>query len=497
MKKSKKDTSQLNKKYLLFSVGAVLLCLAIFAIAQSVLMDDIFLAFIKHNMVYASEEISEIDFDKNNYEKILADIEAEENIYIEIYRPRDTLMYTTKSNNSIYDIGNTQSSKDSDTELKPRIMKILQRTENEDESYFELRQEYYATAEYIVYGRIFDDEDMALEIYYSADLIKENAEIASTVTFYLCIVVMFILITLSIRIGFMVFAPLNNMIAITKRMAKLDFSVKCPPYKIKDLNELSASINTLSGNLSIAMEKLQTENRKLETDILYERRLEKSRLSFISNVSHELKTPIAIIKGYAEGMKLGVGCDSTEEFCDIIIEESDKMNNLIIRLMEYMKLNSGAYKLYSTQFNLIEVLASCAESLQPRMDEKEIILDFRVNPDFVAQSDAVMVQNIFSNYLSNAISHADFDKIIMVTAEDKGKSYRIRVFNTGKQIPGTDIENIWQSFYRADKSHSREEGRFGLGLSFVATIQKMMGEKYGVENKTDGVEFWFDVKKKI
>ena len=110
---------------------------------------------------------------------------------------------------------------------------------------------------------------------------------------------------------------------------------------------------------------------------------------------------------------------------------------------------------------------------------------------------AVMVQNIFTNYLSNAISHIDFDRIIRVTATDVGTGYRIRVFNTGKPIPGTDIENIWQSFYRADKSHSREEGRFGLGLSFVATIQEMTGEKYGVENKKDGVEFWFDVKKKV
>ena len=194
---------------------------------------------------------------------------------------------------------------------------------------------------------------------------------------------------------------------------------------------------------------------------------------------------------------MGIGCDSTEEFCDIIIEESDKMNALIIRLMEYMKLSSGAYKLYSTEFNLAEVLAECAEGMSARIEEKEIQYICDINTDFIAFSDALMVQNIFTNYLSNAISHIDFDKIIRVTATDVGTAYRIRVFNTGKPIPGTDIENIWQSFYRADKSHSREEGRFGLGLSFVATIQEMTGEKYGVENKVDGVEFWFDVKKKV
>ena len=493
MKKRKRNSSQLNKRYSLISVGTVLLCIAIFAVVQSVLMEDIFFATARHNMAEAAEEIANIDFNKNDYEKILADIEGNGNLYIEIYRPRDTLIYTTNSNQAIYD--STDEVNDN-AELKPRIMKILNRLESVDDSYYEIRQEYFATAKYIVYGYFFGD-DMSLEVYYPVELVEENAETASRVMFYLCMIIMVLIITLSIRIGFMVFIPLRNMIVQTKRMANMDFSAKCPPHKIRDLNELSASINTLSRSLSRAMEELQSENRQLETDILYERKQEKVRRSFISNVSHELKTPISIIRGYAEGMKMGIGCDSTEEFCDIIIEESDKMNALIIRLMEYMKLSSGAYKLYSTEFNLAEVLAECAEGMSARIEEKEIQYICDVNTDFIAFSDALMVQNIFTNYLSNAISHIDFDNIIKVTATDVGTAYRIRVFNTGKPIPGTDIENIWQSFYRADKSHSREEGRFGLGLSFVATIQEMTGEKYGVENKVDGVEFWFDVKKKV
>jgi signal transduction histidine kinase len=494
MKKKKRNSSELNRRYSLISVGTVLLCVAIFALVQAVLMEDIFLFATKFDMSTAAEAIEKIDFSKKGYEKILADIEGDDNLYIEIYRPRDTLIYTTNSNLAIFDEkGEVQIDTDG---LKPRIMKILQRIEYSGDNYYEIRQEYFATARYLVYSH-FSDEDMSLELYYPYELIEDNAEIASTVTFYLCLMIIVMLITLSIHIGFMVFAPLRNMITQTRKMANLDFTAKCPPYKINDLNELSASINSLSRSLSIALEKLQSENRQLETDIRYERKQEKVRRSFISNVSHELKTPISIIRGYAEGMKMGIGCESTEEFCDIIIDESDKMNALIIRLMEYMKLSSGAYKLYSTEFNLAEVLAECAEGLSGRIEEKEIEYICHINTDFVAYSDALMVQNIFTNYLSNAISHIDFDKIIRVTATDVGTAYRIRVFNTGKPIPGTDIENIWQSFYRADKSHSREEGRFGLGLSFVATIQEMTGEKYGVENKKDGVEFWFDVKKKV
>lgn len=490
MKKTIANASELSRRYLLITVGVALLCVAMFLVAQTVLMDDIYYWVAKYKLINTSHEIAEIDFDAKGYDKRLSDIEANGNIYIEIYYPRDTLIYTTKTNAAIYD----SDSSVSEEELKPRIMKILQRTENEDNSYFEIRQEYFATAQYLVYGCFFDD-DMTLEMYYSIELIKENADIASRVIFYIGIVIMALVIWLSIYVGFMVFLPLRGMIASTKRMVNLDFSVKCPSYKINDLNELSASINTLGSSLSRALDKLQNENRKLETDILYERRQEKTLKSFISNVSHELKTPISIIRGYAEGMKMGIGCDSTEEFCDIIIDEADKMNNLIVRLMEYMKLSSGAYKLYSSVFNLRDVIDECSEKFKIKMQEKDVTYICEIDDSFNCYSDMVMVENIFINYLSNAISHIDNEKIIRVSAEDMGKSYRVKVFNTGKPIPGTDIENIWQSFYRADKSHSREEGRFGLGLSFVATIQEMTGERYGVENKVDGVEFWFDIKK--
>jgi signal transduction histidine kinase len=489
MKKKRKNRSELNRKYSLISVGTVLLCIAIFSVVQFVFMDDIFLESARFRMSVAANDIAEIDFESKDYEKELYDIETNRNLYLEIYYPRDTLIYTTK-NNSVGNEAQTEK-----TELKPRIMKILSRTENDDGSYFEIRKEYFASAQYIVYGCFFED-DMALEIYYSLDSVNENSELASRVFFYLCLIIMFMIITLSIKIGFMVFAPLRNMINITKRMANMDFSAKCPRYDINDLNELSASINTLGTSLSRALGNLQSENKKLETDIQYERRQEKIRKSFISNVSHELKTPIAIIKGYAEGMKMGIGGDNPDEICDIIIDEADKMNNLIVRLMEYMKLSSGAYKLYSSVFNLREMADEWAENHKMKMQREGIEFICDIDPEFTCYSDVMMMENIFLNYLSNAISHIDNEKIIKVTAEDKGKSYRVRVFNTGKPIPGTDIENIWQSFYRADKAHSREEGRFGLGLSFVATIQDMSGEKYGVENKPNGVEFWFDVKKK-
>ena len=364
----KRNSSELNRKYVLTTITISLICVAVFSVAQAVIMDDIFFWAMKQKLINTTDKIEEVDFDRKGYDKLLSEIEANSNVYLEIYHPRDTLIYTTKDNNSLY-----EPSEDTDSKghLTPRIMKILQRTENEDGSYFEIRQEYFASAQYLVYGCFFGD-DMALEMYYSMDLIKENADISSRVIFYIGIIIMVLIIWLTVYVGVMVFMPLRGMITSTKRMANLDFSARCPQYRIRDLNELSASINTLGSSLSQALGKLQSENRKLEKDILYERRQDKSRRTFISNVSHELKTPIAIIKGYAEGMKMGIGCDSTEEFCDIIIDEADKMNNLIVRLMEYMKLNSGAYKLYSSAFNLKEAIDDFSDNLSMKIKEKNI-----------------------------------------------------------------------------------------------------------------------------
>ncbi len=469
----------------------VLFLVFLFTVVQFMFMDDVFLLATKFNIAEVTDRIQKLDFSDDDYKSKLSDYEAEFNIYLEIYSDRDKLIYTSQSNDTIY-----QGSSDDVGELKPRIMRILSRTENSDGSYYEIRREMYASAQYLVYGCFFGD-DMAMEVYYSVDVITENAEIASialaVLTFFVVVVIFGFIFFISNRFS----VPIREIERATKKMANMDFSEKCRDYRIKEIDNLSASINTLSDTLSGTLDKLKDENRQLEYDIQAEKKQDKARRSFIANVSHELKTPIAIIQGYAEGMRLGIGCDSTEEFCDIIIDESQKMNNLIMRLMEYMHLSSGAYKANRTVFSISELLGEIIESRSFALKEKKASVTFEIDPSFIGFSDTILIENIFNNYLSNALSHLDFENIIRVTAEDTGKSYRVTVFNSGKHIPGTDLENIWQGFYRADKSHSRAEGRFGLGLSFVATMQEIMNEKFGCENVPGGVSFWFDIKKNV
>ena len=474
-------------------VVILIFCFTMFfsSVVQFAFMDDLYIYATEYSMILSSRQIMEIDFEKDDYKSILSDIEANKDIYIEIYSPRETLFYTTDSNDIVYE----PDGKDKKEDLKPRIMKIKSHTEMDDGSYFELRQEYYTSAEYIVYG-VFFGQNNGIEIYRSLDAVKSNALTASWAFFATILVLSVILILIAVIYANSVINPLLIINEKTKRIIKMDFAETCPPFKIKEIHELGSNINSLSASLSNALTELQSENRRLEMDIETKRRMEKTMRSFMANVSHELKTPISIIQGYAEGMKLGIGCDSTEEFCDIIVEESEKMNNLVCRLMEYLQYGSENYRVNKITFNISEFIGDCVSLRSHRIKEAGARVTVSIDEKLCGYGDTELLSDVFNNYLSNALSHLDYEREIIISSQDMGESCRISVFNTGKQIPGTDIVNIWQSFYRADKSHSRAEGRFGLGLSIVAKLQELHSQKYGVINKENGVEFWFDIEKK-
>ena len=134
-------------------------------------------------------------------------------------------------------------------------------------------------------------------------------------------------------------------------------------------------------------------------------------------------------------------------------------------------------------------------SLEPLFQEKSISLITDISTNLYAEGDPALLRIVLNNYLSNAVSHADFEREIKVSATECKDVYTVTVFNTGNLIDESDIDNLWQSFYRADKSHSRAEGRFGLGLSIVASIQELHKQSYSVRNVDNGVEFSFTVKK--
>jgi len=256
---------------------------------------------------------------------------------------------------------------------------------------------------------------------------------------------------------------------------------------------LAENINVVSDSLNTALSELREKNEQLMEDIEKERRIEQMRADFISAASHELKTPIAIIRGYAEGLKMNVSeeNESASEYCDIIMRESDRMNVLVLNMLEQSLYSSGVKQPDMTKFSVSEFIEDLLKTVTPIFEEKGVNARFIKGEDFTAFADKTQMTTVLSNIVLNACSHASGEKLIEITTEKEDNKIKVNVFNTGSRVEDKDKDGIFTSFYRADKAHSRAEGRFGLGLSIVKSITENHNCQCGFINKENGVTFWF------
>lgn len=289
--------------------------------------------------------------------------------------------------------------------------------------------------------------------------------------------------------------PILELNEIANRMSKLDFSKKYSAHTDDEIGELGSSINSLSYQLDKAISELKEANSKLTEDIERERKIDEMRKNFISNVSHELKTPIALIQGYAEGLKLNVNEDeeNKEYYCDVIMDEADKMNVIVKDLLDLSQIESGSFKLEKKLFDISCLVENVLFKYGPILREKGLEVHYEVTDNTAVLGDLVRLEQVLTNYLNNAINHVDIKKIIRISTIVENNKVRVSVYNSGNNIPAESLEKIWISFYKLDKARTREYGGTGLGLSVVRSIMERHANRFGVENKKDGVSFWFEV----
>lgn len=299
--------------------------------------------------------------------------------------------------------------------------------------------------------------------------------------------------------------PILELNTIAKNMSNLDFSHK---YKVTDaddeINNLGKSINLMSDKLEKTIKQLRNTNIELEKDIEEKSKIDEMRKSFISDVSHELKTPIALIQGYSEGLIENVNSDeeSRQFYAEVILDETNKMDKLVKQLLELMKLEYGKREFTDTEFNIVELEKEVIRKSKVMLEEKNIEVNIKSAEEINVIADDFYIEQVITNYLTNAIKHVEeIDGKRMITIEncidiEKGK-VRVKVFNTGKNIKEEDLARIWNRFYKVDESRNRQDGGTGIGLSFVKAIMTNYKNDYGVINKENGVEFYFELGLKI
>lgn len=279
----------------------------------------------------------------------------------------------------------------------------------------------------------------------------------------------------------------------TKQMAKLDFSKRIKVTSNDEIGELAQNINILSDELEGAITRLQATNTQLQAELAHREQIDKMRQEFISNVSHELKTPIALIMGYTEGLKVNVNEDDRDFYCDVIGDEAQKMNKMVRRLLYVAQLDSGAMQPERTEFFINSVVDRCLNKHSILMKEKGVEAEVTAERDYLVDADIEQIEQVVSNYLTNALHHIDERKKLQIRITEQEGRVRVTVYNSGSAVPEESLPRLWDSFYKVDKARTREYGGTGLGLYIVRTIMEAHQGNYGVRNTEDGVEFWFEL----
>ena len=289
--------------------------------------------------------------------------------------------------------------------------------------------------------------------------------------------------------------PILELALLSEKMADLDFEAKYTSGGSDEIGELGANFNRMSEKLESTISELKGANNRLLKDIEQKEKLEEMRNEFLGNVSHELKTPIALIQGYAEGLKEGVSEDaqSREFYCDVIMDEAAKMNQMVRNLLALNQLEFGNEEIVFERFDLTGLVKGVLQSMEILAQQEGISVIFRQKEPVYVWADEFKTEQVVQNYVSNAFHHAKQEKVVEVKIGIEEGRARVTVFNTGTPIPDADIGHIWEKFYKVDKAHTREYGGNGIGLSIVKAVMESFHQKYGVNNYDNGVEFWFEL----
>ncbi len=289
--------------------------------------------------------------------------------------------------------------------------------------------------------------------------------------------------------------PILALAGISEKMACLDFDTKYQGSMQNEIGVLGENINRLSKTLERTISELKTANNELQKDVEKKEQIDEMRKEFLSNVSHELKTPIALIQGYAEGLQEGM-CEDEESrafYCEVIVDEAARMNQIVQKLLTLNQLEFGNDVTSMERFDLSELATAFVQSADILAKQNGISVKLDTERPCFVWADEYKAEEVIRNYFSNAMHYCSGEKIIHIKVCKAGNKVRVSVFNTGAPVPEACVPHLWEKFYKVDQARTSEYGGSGVGLSIVKAIMEAMNERYGVINYENGVEFWFEL----
>lgn len=495
-----KDVFSSVKVKLFITLSSTILLIIIFLIIVNNFALENFYLYNKQNTLKAVYETINNYYENPNQDK---DIESEleklsvkNNFDILVKDNKGINVYTTNKNFSSV-IGNINDILDKFNTNKGKEL------ESNDKFVIKKQQDLKNGLSYIMLsGKL--DNGYFLYIRIPVTSIQDSVKISNN---FLLLMAGFTILIASIMVSIVsrkFTEPILELNNIAKKMSNLDFSQKYKITNAKDeINDLGKSINTMSDKLEKTIKQLRSSNIELERDIEEKSKIDEMRKTFISDVSHELKTPIALIQGYSEGLLENVNTDeeSRKFYAEVILDETNKMDKLVKQLLELMKLEYGKREFNNKEFNIVELEKEVIRKANVMVEGKQAEILFDSNQEIQVFADDFYIEQVLTNYLTNAIKNVEEmygEKYIKISNEIKSEENKvcIKVFNTGKNISEENLNRIWNRFYKADESRHREDGGTGIGLAFVKAIMSNYDNKYGVRNLENGVEFYFELDMK-
>lgn len=451
-------------------------------------------------------------YDLNNSNGFLNDeqmlelqrLASKNNVSIYVFEDYDTYIFTNYLSTS-YSVDEIDKE-----ELRQQVNSLIKEYwYSGSNPYIKNKKTIRETNEYSLYS-LFDsrvqsnyidlvDSTKTIILRTSYEIMQESVNISNKFLAYIGMISITLGLFATLLISNKFTKPILDLANIAEKMSELNFEEK---YEIKtndEIGQLGQSINFLSSRLENTISELKEANNELLIDINNKNKMDEMRQDFLSNVSHELKTPISLIQGYAEGLKENIHDDSEsrEFYCDVIIDEAYKMNELVKKLLSLNQIEFGKNQINIERFNMVELIKSVLETTKILMEQKKVILHFEEDRPIYVWSDKYLIEDVIINYIHNAINHVKEPNIIEAKIIEGDNIVRVAIFNTGDNIPQEDIDKIWEKFYKVDKARTREYGGSGIGLSIVKAIMNSLNHKCGVINRSVGVEFWFEVDKNI
>ena len=452
----------------------------------------------KRDIVHAYNEVGEI---LAKYENCEIDASEMSNRIEKVTNPVGVSLFIVDSGwNTIYSSKNQGGVDDRDRMVDSIFAKpsekidIIEKKENYtvQKAYDKKMGDYYIE----IWGSYAgcNSENYIAMLRMPVQSIKESIAISNRFIAYVGLAVGCTSIVVAYVFSSYITKPVKELSNIAERVAEMDFTARYTGNDKSEIGLLGNSINAMSEKLERNISQLKSANIELQKDIENKNKIDESRREFLSNISHELKTPIALIQGYAEGLKEGISDDpeSMDFYCDVIMDEASKMNDMVRKLLTLNQMEWNEEPVIE-RFNVTELIQSVISNNGIRTSQNGINVIFDQKEPVYVWGDEYKIEEVVTNYFSNAINHCEFDKVIKVAIEKNEDTVRVSVFNTGKNIPEEDIPKIWDKFYKVDKARTREYGGNGIGLSIVKAIMESNNSGYGVINHSNGVEFWFEL----